>query len=370
MRSYSKVERFLWRDPRFSELSEDAQKLWLYLLTSPCSMPCPGLFVASQMVVLDDIGWLREGDADDQGKAYVKASARLTEAFRQLKKKGWVEFDSRSRVVLIPSAPRHNMPESNNVVISWATALQSIPSCSARERWISIARETLENAGKLHLREAFDNALSKTSLRLSEGKDKASVVLSEGKDKASESLPLGVGLGLAYQEQEQEQEHNPELEEFGASKSTFKLESEHQVETTTPDVQAEQKKATYHEHAEPLAQYMLDRLLAEKPDMRTPTPAAFNGWVRDMHRMLALDGRDAMRVKTIIEWVTKDEFWSPNVRSPGKLREQFDKLELHMGRRVTRKPAREEDNPHRELPYYEDIEEKMRRAGIPMGGDQ
>ena len=90
-----------------------------------------------------------------------------------------------------------------------------------------------------------------------------------------------------------------------------------------------------------------------------------------MQRIIVNDQRNTTRIREVIDWVTKDDFWSANVRSPRKLRAQFERLEIEMQRQLNKKTVpqfrREADNPSRALPYYEDIEAKMRRAGFEVG---
>ncbi len=355
MRSYSKVERFLWRDPRFFTLTEDAQKLWLYLLTSPQATACPGLFVAPPLVILNDMAWIKQSSWLSEGNslAFSEANVRLKEAFEQLEKMGWVAYDIASRVVLVPSAPRHNMPESRNVAIAWARSVMSIPACHLRDKWIEIASKILNENANISLKEAFTHALRKAL-------PSQEVSLSEAPSEA-------LALPSLINSNSNSNSNKKNLERL-ASEATLPLalDSE-QVQSMLSE---QKKKNTYHEDADRLARYMLSIIIELKPDTRQPTETAFNGWVRDMHRLLVLDKRDPMRVRAVIDWATHDDFWAANIRSPGKLREQFDKLELQMGRVRKSVPprVRDEANPDRALPYYEDVEAKMRRAGF--GGDQ
>lgn len=380
MRSYSKVERFLWRDPRFREISEDAQKLWLYLLSCPNSTTCPGLFLATQMVIIDDLCWVDTAD-DDYASDIPVALQRLTDAIATLVNLGWMQYDTRARIVYIPRALRHNMPESPNVVRSWATALSSMPTCDLRDQWIRMAQETLENCGHASLLHTMQDVISKASIRQTGSQEPC---LTEAKSLALRK-PRALGkisqpawateaksLGLANQEQEQKQEQDQELASADAECEPTPLSR-----NAAPDEsEASPKKATaYHEFADPLARFLEQRILEEKPDTRRPTEAAFNGWVRDMHRIIAIDNRDPERVRDIIDWATRDDFWAANVRSPAKLRMQFDRLELELDRRGKREASktprqREETNPDRALGCYQDIDEKMRRAGIFTGGAQ
>lgn len=400
MRTYSKVERFLWRDPRFRRLSDDAQKLWLYFLSCPNSTTCPGLFVAAPMVIIDDLCWA-DANASNFVEQIPVAIQRMSCATEALCANRWMEYDATTRVVHIIRALEHNMPESPNVVRSWAASLRSIPDCAVRRRWVQSAYATLAASPHPSLMQAMLEALAKAAITLGDNgeqsqpksleslseaiteEQKPSVLkpfeslskdMPEAFTKPSESLceTLAEAVPQPFANQEQEQEQKKEL-----ASAEAECESTSLLRHAAPEEEAASaKKATaYHELAEPLARFLEQRIIAEKPDTRRPTEAAFNGWVRDMHRLLAIDNRLPERVRDIIDWSTRDDFWAANVRSPAKLRAQFDRLEVELSRRGRREASmtprqRDEVNPDRALGCYQDIDEKMRRAGIDLGGDR
>lgn len=53
-------------------------------------------------------------------------------------------------------------------------------------------------------------------------------------------------------------------------------------------------------------------------------------WAKDIDKMIRIDGRDAREVAEVVIWCQKDSFWSQNILSGAKLREQYDKLTLKM----------------------------------------
>lgn len=57
-----------------------------------------------------------------------------------------------------------------------------------------------------------------------------------------------------------------------------------------------------------------------------PVPTIGKTWRRDMRLLIELDERPPAKIRKMIEWLSGDEFWAPNVKSPGKLRAQWDKL--------------------------------------------
>lgn len=53
-------------------------------------------------------------------------------------------------------------------------------------------------------------------------------------------------------------------------------------------------------------------------------------WAKDIDKMIRIDGRDARHVAEVVIWCQHDPFWSQNILSGAKLREQYDKLTLKM----------------------------------------
>lgn len=72
---------------------------------------------------------------------------------------------------------------------------------------------------------------------------------------------------------------------------------------------------------------LLASLIIERDEkMRRKVSADSERWLRDMRLLLDADGRSADDVEQVIRWSQRDSFWSSNILSPGKLREQFPKL--------------------------------------------
>lgn len=86
------------------------------------------------------------------------------------------------------------------------------------------------------------------------------------------------------------------------------------------------EKRKHHE----LVDWMCKEMRGAKPDCALPSEAKLNRWYRDMRLLVDLDKRDPRQIAKVIRFVCRDRFWAPNVRSPGKLREKFDQLEMAM----------------------------------------
>lgn len=71
--------------------------------------------------------------------------------------------------------------------------------------------------------------------------------------------------------------------------------------------------------------HFLAKIREKKPDFKEPNKEA---WIKEFDRLLRIDGRQKERVKAVIDWIPKNDFWFRNILSPSKLREKFDRLEL------------------------------------------
>jgi hypothetical protein len=74
--------------------------------------------------------------------------------------------------------------------------------------------------------------------------------------------------------------------------------------------------------------------------------------------MIRHDKRVPDRVREIISWVQMDSFWSANVLSPGKLRKNFDALEMKMKR--TPSPLKKPSSENESAKKMEDLQAAAR----------
>ncbi len=98
----------------------------------------------------------------------------------------------------------------------------------------------------------------------------------------------------------------------------------------TDDPPPEPKRHKFTEEHMGLAVMLRDLILENKPDAKVP--ATLDGWANTARLMVEVDKRAPARIIEVIEWCQKNEFWRSNILSMGKLREQFDQLELQMQR--------------------------------------
>ncbi len=74
-----------------------------------------------------------------------------------------------------------------------------------------------------------------------------------------------------------------------------------------------------------LAAWMLDRLRPLNPKHSEPN---WKRWCREIRLMRQRDGRSHREIAELFAWANADPFWQTNILSPGKLRSQWDQLEI------------------------------------------
>ncbi len=86
-------------------------------------------------------------------------------------------------------------------------------------------------------------------------------------------------------------------------------------------------------------------------------PAITTAWLKDMDRLLRLDGRTPDQVERAIDWCQADAFWRANILSPRKLREKFETLRLQAKRKndSTRTSG---------IAMVDELERHLRTAGV------
>lgn len=82
-----------------------------------------------------------------------------------------------------------------------------------------------------------------------------------------------------------------------------------------------------------VAEHLLARIRENKPDYKEPN---LKKWADDIRKMEQYDNRSLERIKEVIDWCQKDNFWCSNILSADKLRKQFDRLEMEMARKQRR----------------------------------
>lgn len=104
-----------------------------------------------------------------------------------------------------------------------------------------------------------------------------------------------------------------------------------------------------------LARFMVDKLLEIKPNSRVPDKdvRSLQKWAQHIDYMIRLDKRKPEEIRSLFNWAQENSFWCANIRSPRKLREKWDTLELQRDREISK--AKGNDNISK-------LEEMYRRA--------
>jgi hypothetical protein len=84
--------------------------------------------------------------ADEMGETL---SEEFRKAFKRLVSLGWVKADDDARLIYLSGAVKHNMPESSNVIVGWASHFDEIPASPLKCEWLQGVRTLFEgNTGK------------------------------------------------------------------------------------------------------------------------------------------------------------------------------------------------------------------------------
>lgn len=71
------------------------------------------------------------------------------------------------------------------------------------------------------------------------------------------------------------------------------------------------------------AEFLFKQQRKANPQCKAPN---FDTWANDIRLMREQDGRQHRDICELYKWAKADDFWSPNIQSPAKLREKWDML--------------------------------------------
>ncbi len=136
---YARVYARMWMDRGFRALTglqPSGQALWLYLLTTPHRCAIPGVIVASERQMADELGWSAEA---------------FRQAFREVLGEGGrkplAEHDPDARLTVLVHALRYDPPASPNVVRHWASLAPDIPESDLLPKHLERLRKQMEEEG-------------------------------------------------------------------------------------------------------------------------------------------------------------------------------------------------------------------------------
>ena len=180
MGRYRKIDPRIWNDAKFSSLSHEDQRAFLFILTHPN---------------MTSIGALRSS-VDGLGAELGREPEEFRKGFQELLAKGLVKVDQKACLIWAPNFLKYNLPENPNVVKGWLSALDFVPECPLLleifEKARRCADSMFDKPGKGS--KPYDNPLKSVCERL------------------SKEFAEGARKSLAIQEQEQEQDKKEKVE--------------------------------------------------------------------------------------------------------------------------------------------------------------
>ena len=111
---YRKISSRIWCDAKFMSLSDDAQLLFLFVLTHP-HMTSVGAMRSSIQGLAAEKNWAVE---------------RVAKGFGELFRKGLLIACERVNLIVAPNFIKHNQPENPNVVKAWRSVFDELPECT------------------------------------------------------------------------------------------------------------------------------------------------------------------------------------------------------------------------------------------------
>lgn len=120
MAKYRPVDVRLWNDRKFLSLSEGGRMLWLFLLTAPSTLPIPGVIVAGDLSLAEQLGWSPE--------LFRERFAEVLRAGLSIRREG--------RLLWLRNGLRYQPPANPNVIKGWSKTWDDVPECDLKhELW-------------------------------------------------------------------------------------------------------------------------------------------------------------------------------------------------------------------------------------------
>jgi hypothetical protein len=175
---YRKVSMGLWADEKVRKLSRpqpNGQSLLLWLITGTRTTNIPGVVLGTPEELAAALRWPFEG---------------FWSALSEIANVGMAKVDREAGVVWLKNAPRHNPPESPNVVRSWRATWDDVPECPLKgEAWHAL-KAFCEGMGE-GFAKAFGEACAKPSPNQDQDQEQEQ---EQEQDPESDSRPLELEL--------------------------------------------------------------------------------------------------------------------------------------------------------------------------------
>ncbi|GAB3656598.1 hypothetical protein [Glycomyces tarimensis] len=170
-----------------------------------------------------------------------------------------------------------------------------------------------------------------------------------------EPIPEGSGVGVGVGED------LPDRRTQGSTSSrpdiaSGDVDDQETAETETPKPSKKPKVPKADQAPRPDVDQLCQALVAHRVRLGCKRPTITQDWRTEARRMLDLDERDLDDALDLLDWCQNDSFWSPNIESIPKFRQQFDQLRLKRGNQRApaggHTPYRDPADPNA---YFEDI---------------
>lgn len=133
---YRKVCVRVHGDDKYRKLTPvlpSGQSLWLWLLVTDESTAMPGLMKLGKAGAAEELGW---------------SVAAFAKHFAELEAQGMALADWDARVIWLPNALKHNLPDNPSIVKGWDYSFDMIPECPLKHRaWVKLLAELEQVAG-------------------------------------------------------------------------------------------------------------------------------------------------------------------------------------------------------------------------------
>jgi len=139
-RHYSTVECYLFKDPRFLQLTDKEKLTWQYLLGNSSQVKCPGLVEGSCLTLAQYLYYPLRVTEKDRFNEAIDVSGSCIKKLVSMK---WVEHDLQAQLFFLPNAIKHNLPRNRNMLWRWIRQLKEFPSSPLIRRWIKTTADVL-----------------------------------------------------------------------------------------------------------------------------------------------------------------------------------------------------------------------------------
>lgn len=183
---YFRVSPKFWSDPKVEGWTDEAKLLALYLLTCP-QRTTEGLFTFRIEYARVDLGWDPEG---------------FTRPFKELLEAGFIQYDERARVMLIPNALRYQAPQNENQAKNAVKRLKNLPASPLTSIFRTLCQTLSEHLEKELERvwpgfgEPTSTLSSSTSVAQSLSRSSTSISAALALDSETQSRSRGIASDL------------------------------------------------------------------------------------------------------------------------------------------------------------------------------